>query len=232
MSTAEASISETPERIRVSCLASARIQHPDFPNGYGLLRNRNYWEQRGVSKLTPVGGKMQIEPDMRHVLPSGVCFETKHGSKDLRFNIPVSQLGAFITWYARREDREIDVMSEVIAELGPEEQGPLTLQELEGATSTFVGFYAQQMPSLKPDVTDKNPTLYLNEVYDLELPNGIHTLAKIAMQPPGSFAFARITNIERATNNLHSPIGLTSQALLRPQPTLELPDELARFNPR
>lgn len=215
------------ERIRVSCLASARIRHPDDPDKYALIGNRNYQSQLGVQKYTPVGGKMTIQPGKRGVLPDGVVFESKHGSDDLRLSLPVKHLGSFLDWYLRRDgtEREIDVLREAVDELGPLENGPLTLGELEGATSAFAGFKLQIMSSLKPDVAEKDRrTVYLNEVHDVVLPRGIEVLVKAALRSDSNVIFASRSEIkQQASNEVQARLGMTCLALLHPEPTLTLP---------
>lgn len=208
--------------IRVSAAGFADIRHPDGIR-HGLLRHT-----RGG--YTPVGGSLaalQLHEGRLPVAGMYVTPESDQDPKDLRFNLPdcPASIVTFLKWFIAGEGREgrEGVLREVIEELGPEESGPLTEDEVESVEEshlTLIGMHATIRPGSNP-ISKGCPTLAVSEIYEASFPLVIVKKLGMIASSEGhdpQFIFVTPLEIRDGRSEAGLVIGSVAQSLLDHEP--------------
>lgn len=197
--------------MRLSCLGLTRIRNEK--GQYTLLINQGKADQGRGRVLSPIGGALEVSPDISYLEQTfGAQFEN---GLDLRFRVDDARVNDVIKWFERREAhrRETTAMREVFEEL-VKETGLLDAPDLRGAREKYVRTVRHDEKTTRPVV--EKQTVYLVEVYDVELPKvALAKLQAAAMQDWPVIYFATEYEIMRGAMVDGTKIGSITQKLFQ-----------------
>lgn len=143
-------------KIRISCASLASIK---INSKYLLLLNKRSLKN-GILTYTPIGGALEY-------LPKGKIFldnleaEYERNTPDLRFKMDSSNLDLFDKWFLSKENRETDIVRELIEEM-VDEEGIFTSLDINEFKSEFISINKLNR------IIDGIPNHFYFEIYNID----------------------------------------------------------------
>jgi len=183
----------------------------DDEGNYLLILNQGRLERLNIRVYAPVGGALEATDRSYLTDNFGAIFEN---GNDLRLRVANKYVKEVIAWFKSRTYRETSSLREVYEEL-IEETKLLKRADLRGMRERYVVTVRHDEETVR-DVPEKQ-TIYLIEVYEVELPAGAMAKLKAAAQKSDpDVYFATEEEIRRGETNDGTKIGnITAKILPR-----------------
>ncbi len=152
------------QTIRVSVAGINRIRSPD--GNYALLVNRATRRRSGIDVFTPIGGALHAYKTSRGFLVEDLGAHDFESWPDLRFRLPVCNLGRLFRWLMGNNGFEFSATREFMEELVDEARVLTTSDVFSLPQPTFAGYCTAQTSSGRANGAS---TQLVSLVWDVEL---------------------------------------------------------------
>ncbi len=167
--------------MRIAMMGFVQLRDPH--GRYALLVNKGRLARDQGRILSPIGGGLEADKEGEGIKDLKKLGATDfEGERELRFRIPDDRIADVLKWYERQINREVSALREFREELGGEETGILTEEEMSMISERLIARRTYKAET-KRDVPEKQ-TLYLIEVFKVGLhPHFFEKLQVAAAEP-------------------------------------------------